>query len=322
MQDASTASSVSGGPGVGVVRLRRGFWGDFREFFFRGLGILLPSVITLALLWWAAGFLWVRVAEPINRAVRWGVVQGAPLVLSPKALPGWYTVTEAQVEAVRTERIRLGQAKAPTTDAARMKLDDTIRYQLRMSNLSEIWKRRFYLQPIGLVVAVILIYLAGLLVGNYLGRKIWFAIEKRAIRFPVIKQVYPSIKQIVEFMLGGGPQKNLLSSGRVVAVPYPRAGIWTVGLMTGETLMAIEDKAGVPCVTVFIPSTPTPFTGFTITVPAAEVVELPLSFDDAIRFVVSGGVLVPPSQSRSTIAASKASNELLPAAKGGDSPLA
>ncbi len=313
MQDASTASSGGGRPGVGVVRLRRGFWGDFREFFFRGLGILLPSVITLALLWWAAGFLWVRVAEPINRAVRWGVVQGAPLVLAPSALPGWYTVTESQVEAVRTERIRLGLAKAPTTDAARMKLDETIRYQLRMSNLSEIWKRRFYLQPIGLVVAVILIYLAGLLVGNYLGRKIWLAIEKRAIRFPVIKQVYPSIKQIVEFMLGGGPQKNLLSSGRVVAVPYPRVGIWTVGLMTGETLMAIEDKAGVPCVTVFIPSTPTPFTGFTITVPADEVVELPLSFDDAIRFVVSGGVLVPPSQSRQTVEASKASNQLPPA---------
>jgi uncharacterized membrane protein len=82
----------------------------------------------------------------------------------------------------------------------------------------------------------------------------------------------------------------------VVIVEYPRKGIWSLGLMTGETMRVIEAVAGVECVTVFIPSSPTPFTGYTLTVPRDSVIELPISLDEALRFVVSGGVLVPPSQ--------------------------
>jgi uncharacterized membrane protein len=81
-----------------------------------------------------------------------------------------------------------------------------------------------------------------------------------------------------------------------VAVEYPRKGLWSLGLVTGSTLRSIQERAGVPCVTVFVPSAPTPFTGWVIIVPVEDTIELPISIDDALRFAVSGGVIVPPTQ--------------------------
>ena len=82
-------------------------------------------------------------------------------------------------------------------------------------------------------------------------------------------------------------------------VEYPRKGIWSIGLVTGSPMSSMETEitrqAG-PSITVFIPSSPTPFTGYTITVPRDSVVELPITIDEALRFTISGGVLVPAHQ--------------------------
>ncbi|MCA9299512.1 MAG: DUF502 domain-containing protein, partial [Phycisphaerales bacterium] len=78
---------------------------------------------------------------------------------------------------------------------------------------------------------------------------------------------------------------------------YPRKGIWTVGLVTGTSMRRIKDEAGAPCLSVFVPSTPTPFTGFTVTVRTEDTIDLPISVDEAIRFFITGGVLVPEHQS-------------------------
>ena len=101
------------------------------------------------------------------------------------------------------------------------------------------------------------------------------------------------MKQIVDFLIGEDTSSKLPTSGRVVLVEYPRRGIYTVGLLTGGTLKSIEKVAGEPSVTVFIPSSPTPFTGYTINLAASEVFPIDITFDEAIRFVVSAGVLVP-----------------------------
>lgn len=266
---------------------------DFRTFFVRGLVILLPTIITLALFAWAGRFLWSNVAEPINGAVRWAVVAVTPSVTSKGDRPDWYEVNEAQVMEVRSERVRQGVLKADA-DAATIERDTKrIAAELREKNLARVWKQRVYLQPIGLIVAVVLIYLVGVLVGNYLGRRAFLMMERWATRVPIVKQVYPSVKQIVEFLVGGGPASKSMLSGRVVAIQYPSPGIWAIGLMTGDTVEAIQNAAGYECVTVFVPSSPTPFTGYTVTVAKSAVVDLPLSLDEALRFVVSGGVVVP-----------------------------
>ncbi len=272
------------------TKQRHTFGSDFRKFFFRGLAILLPSLVTLAIVFWAYNFLNNNIASPINAGVRTAVATLAPRILGEEDLAGmasWYLVTPEELAEAR-QRIRNPEISAETLTA-----------RVRAESLREVWDDRIYLSAIGFVVAIILVYLAGILVGNYLGRRTYQRLEGWLVRLPVIKQVYPNVKQVTDFLLGESDDKQkakLPSSGRVVLVEYPRKGIWTVGLLTGDTMRAIMEVAGEPCVTVFIPSSPTPFTGYTITVPAAEVHELPISFDEAIRFVVSGGVLVPPKQ--------------------------
>jgi len=266
---------------------RKTFLTDFRLFFGRGLGIVLPTVLTLALLLWAFSFLRNNVAEPINRAVRQVTAFVLPRVMPDHALPDWFMVTDAQVAERQAERTRLA---APRVS------DATVREAIRREAFTDWWRHRWYMQAIGFVVAIVLIYLAGLLVGNLIGRSIYLRFERLMTRLPVLKQVYPSVKQVVEFLVGGGAEQKMMSN-RVVVVEYPRQGIWSVGLLTGETMKAVEAIAGAQCVTVFIPSSPTPFTGYTITVPQDRVYELPISLEEALRFVVSGGVLVPPSQS-------------------------
>jgi uncharacterized membrane protein len=108
------------------------------------------------------------------------------------------------------------------------------------------------------------------------------------------KQIYPYVKQVTEFFVGDRDEKFQFS--RVVAVEYPRKGLWSVGLVTGETLRNIQDKAERDCMTVFIPSSPTPFTGYVITVPKEETIDLPITIDETFRFCVSGGVIVPENQ--------------------------
>lgn len=264
---------------------KKTFWDDFKTFFTRGLAILLPSVLTLALLWWAYGFLRDRVAEPINTTVRQVVIWGTPLAISEERLPDWYAVTDLELAERRAERDRQGFASLT---------NQTIEKRVRADAFAQWWHERWYMQAIGFVVALVLIYLAGLLVGNLIGRRTVAKVESFISSLPLFKQVYPSIKQVVEFLLGG--EERMLQSNRVVALEYPRKGVWSIGLMTGETMRSIEAIAGEECVTIFIPSSPTPFTGYTITVPKSSVVELPVSLDEALKFCVSGGVLVPASE--------------------------
>jgi len=263
----------------------RSFRSDFRIFFVKGLAILLPSVLTLWIVVQLFLFVQMKVAEPINVGIRFGVIRLAPTILPASKQPGWFVVTDEQVEQLAQERVR--QAQRPRSDAS-------LRSLIRERNLKEFWDEHWYLRTIGLAVAIILIYLAGRLLGGYLGRRIYTRLEQFFTRLPVVKQVYPHVKQVVEFIFG---EREKIKFSRVVLVEYPRKGIWTVGLMTGESMRTITENAGEECVTVFIPSSPAPFTGYTITAPRNETLDLPITVEEALRFVVTGGVLVPASQS-------------------------
>ncbi|MCH8053202.1 MAG: DUF502 domain-containing protein, partial [Planctomycetes bacterium] len=108
-----------------------------------------------------------------------------------------------------------------------------------------------------------------------------------------IRSLDPTVKQVTDFLFGD----RQIEFGGVVAVEYPRRGVWSLGLLTGPAMKTIEKTASADdLVTVFIPSSPTPVTGYTITVPRADVIELALSIDEALRFTISGGVIKPPSE--------------------------
>ncbi|MHC4976016.1 MAG: DUF502 domain-containing protein [Planctomycetota bacterium] len=260
------------------------FSGDFKKFFLRGLGILLPSVLTLWIVVQAYQFVERSVAQPINSGIRSAIIEVLPRVVEDQRLPEWFQVTDDQVARRRAQR---------QESALRHLTDDDLRAQIRAQNFRDWWDSHWYVRGIGLIVAIVLIYLAGRLLGGYIGRRIYLRLESMITRLPVIKQIYPSVKQIVEFLMGG---EQKIKFNRVVLVEYPRHGIYTVGLMTGSSMRDIESAATGDCITVFIPSSPTPFTGYTITVRKEDAIDLPITIDEALKFVVSGGVLVPEKQ--------------------------
>ena len=261
-----------------------------RKFFIRGLAILLPTVLTIWILVAAYGFVQANIAGPINAMVRESVLYGSEWSGRPFPAVDDASVAEFQADVqkdpalLRSYRsaVRRGEGEAWLERAARRR------------ELSLAWADYgIVFDLIGLIVAIVGIYAAGVLLGSYIGRRLYQRGEQFIARLPLVRTVYPAVKQVTDFLFGG---EEKLQFNRVVAVEYPRRGIWSVGMVTGDTMRSIQDRAGVECLTVFIPSSPTPFTGYVITVPASETIELPINIEDALKFAVSGGVVIPPNQ--------------------------
>jgi len=261
----------------------RTFGQDFKQFFGRGLAILLPSVLTLWILWQLALFVYSNVGEPINRSVRLVIIEVTPRVVSDDKLPSWFRVNADEVAQARQRPEFRSTARAS---------DERVRRFVRSEKLRDFWNDHWYLEMTGLVVAIVLIYFSGVLLGGLIGRRLYTRVEKLFGRVPGFKQVYPHVKQVTEMVLGDRP----IAFNRVVLVEYPRKGVYTVGLVTGSSMGSIRNEVGSDVVSIFVPSTPTPFTGFTITVPKDEVVDLPVKVEEAIRFFITGGVLVPDKE--------------------------
>jgi uncharacterized membrane protein len=143
----------------------------------------------------------------------------------------------------------------------------------------------------GFLIAVGIVCVVGAVLASVLGKTLWRQVEKFIMNTPLLKQVYPYIKQITDFFFAKEDAKRMFS--RVVAVEYPRKGVWSVGLVTGAGLKKIVDKEGKEFVTIFIATTPSPLTGFVIIAPKGDVIDLDMSIEDAFRFIVSAGLITP-----------------------------
>ena len=100
------------------------------------------------------------------------------------------------------------------------------------------------------------------------------------------------MKQVTDFLVGD----HDMEFNQVVAVQYPSAGIWSIGFVTGSSMRGVREHVGEEMISVLMPTSPMPATGFTVTVPKSKTVELDLTIDQAIQFVVSCGVVVPFNQ--------------------------
>jgi uncharacterized membrane protein len=162
----------------------------------------------------------------------------------------------------------------------------------------------------GFVLALIIVLAVGAMLASMFGRTLWRAVERLILRTPFFGQVYPYIKQLTDFMFSQQQQRKAAFS-RVIAVEFPRSGVWVVGLVTGSGIKEMADNIQKEFLTIFIPSTPTPFTGYTLMVPKEQTVDLDMTIEEAFRFVVSGGVIIPPT-SRSLNTADPSGSEVGP----------
>lgn len=143
---------------------------------------------------------------------------------------------------------------------------------------------------LGIVLALIIIFFLGFLGVFFRGRLLRF-IENLIHKVPLMNQIYPAIKLIVDFLVS----KDHPAFKLVVVVEYPRKGIYSLGFVTNDGPASVADKLGKKVYNVFIPLTPSPMTGMFLVVPEEEVVFLDITVEEALKLIVSGGVLNPKS---------------------------
>jgi uncharacterized membrane protein len=144
---------------------------------------------------------------------------------------------------------------------------------------------------IGFFIALLLVCIVGALLASVVGRALWRIVEVFIMGTPILRRVYPYVKQVTDFVLTPEEQQKMFS--RVVAVEYPRKGIWSIGFVTGSGLRRITESVQKEFLTVLIPNSPTPVTGYVIVVPKEQTIALEMTTEEAIRFAVSAGVIAP-----------------------------
>jgi len=226
----------------------------FKKAFFKGLAGILPALLTIVILVWCYQILRDYLGVHVNSAIEWLV---GIIGLEPAAV-----------------KINMFIA---TTISVHLAPADPASSELRLRPI------------IGIVLSLILIYILGSFISSYIGKKFFPKLEKMFLRVPIVKAVYPYARQVTDFFLGD----QTIKFERIVAIEYPRKGVYSVGFVTNEGLRDVRDKVGKRMLTVFMPASPTPVTGYPVMVPADEVIPLNISIDDALRFVITGGVVLP-----------------------------
>jgi len=152
----------------------------------------------------------------------------------------------------------------------------------------------FPVPGLGIVLSVLVVLITGMVVANLLGRKLVEGWESLLNRIPLVRSIYSAVKQILEtlFVAGGN------SFRKVLMVEYPRRGLWTLAFQTGSGTDEAHDKAGHRLVTVFVPTTPNPTSGFIILVPEEDIIELDMSVEDGLKLIMSLGVVIPPPRAK------------------------
>ena len=138
---------------------------------------------------------------------------------------------------------------------------------------------------LGIMLTVILIYILGVLVTNFLGKKIFNFGEKVVKKVPVVNIIYSTLKQITDTFT----KESKDTFKGAIYIEYPRKGLWTMAFISGESI----SKQGVAYYHVFVPTTPNPTSGFFLLVPQADSVKTGMSVENGLKTIISGGLLAP-----------------------------
>jgi len=285
--------------------------GPFRRAVLRGLGILLPPLLTVVIILWVAHTVEEYLLTPLSSTTRAAAVswfadirtpsepedraEAADVVLidgerHPLSSKGTITIGDEVYHRTDDgrfiplhvyEAVRVGVGRDPMPRTAK----EVYRWYVDHK-----WLPERFLVPIYLCLLLLVLYLLGKFLAAGVGHFFYHRIERLIHRVPLVSNVYSSIKQVTDFLFSGADMQYT----RVVAIEYPRAGMWTLGFITGDAMHDIQSTVDEPVVSAFIPHSPMPFTGFAVTVRKSETIDLTISVDQAIQFVISCGVVIPP----------------------------
>lgn len=142
---------------------------------------------------------------------------------------------------------------------------------------------------LGLVLTGLIILVTGVLAQNIIGERLVRLWESLLSRIPIVRSIYSSVKQVSDTILS--PSGNAFR--QALLVQYPRPGVWTVAFRTGSPAPEVLDKVPDEMVSVYVPTTPNPTSGFFLMMPREQIIELSMSVDQALKYVVSMGVVAP-----------------------------
>jgi uncharacterized membrane protein len=142
---------------------------------------------------------------------------------------------------------------------------------------------------LGLVLAIVLVMITGILVKNYIGHRVVALGEYILSGIPLVRPVYTAVKQVAQAMFGD----TAYAFQRSILVEYPRKGVWAIAFVTGKTYDGIQDKMDKEMINVFLPTTPNPTSGFYLVIPAEDTIPLDISVEEAFQLLISGGVVEP-----------------------------
>jgi uncharacterized membrane protein len=303
------------------------------QFFLKGLAIVLPPILTLVILVWIGQIVYGYVVSPVTTGVRFVVAEiidksrptsefvseptfpplkyvGSDYRLPPEVAQRYANEVEASgrnrnnpewLQKLADEAyLQFGERSVPYADfaevASRLRPADwpatvtglymelvTIRYFKSLGSLS----------ALATALTIIGLYFLGRFVTARMGQWLVSRFETLVLaRVPIISSVYSSVKQVTDFFFSERP----VAYNRVVAVEFPRRGIWTIGFAMGESLMELTLAAGEPMVSIMVPAAPMPMTGWVVTVPKSAIIDLNMTLDQAFQYFLSCGVLVPEHQ--------------------------
>ncbi|WP_169569116.1 DUF502 domain-containing protein [Sneathiella limimaris] len=147
----------------------------------------------------------------------------------------------------------------------------------------------FSVPGLGLFVAVLVLILIGFFTANFLGRSLLHFGERIVSRMPVIRTIYTALKQIIETVLA----QSSTSFRDVVLIEYPRKGLWAIAFVTSEAEGEIADLDDEAMISVFLPTTPNPTSGFLLFVPKKDLKFLHMSVEEGVKLVISAGMIWP-----------------------------
>lgn len=150
----------------------------------------------------------------------------------------------------------------------------------------------YLVNTISFFLTIFFIWTTGFLATHIFGRRLLLSIESILLKVPVLREIYLSVRKFIQFFT----QKKAFR--RVVLVEFPRKGVYSVGFITVEASGEIQEKTPSNVFSVFIPTTPNATTGFLIMVPSEDIIPLDIGVDEAIRLIISGGIIVPDKKIR------------------------
>ncbi len=266
----------------------------FRSAVIRGLGVLTPPLLTVVILLWVINTTREYLLVPVNTGVREAIVW----CLKGEIRDGLTITDENQRIAIEDgkpyKQLDSGQFVPLSVYERVQKKTDSGSIPHTANEMYERYVDVTFLQPhyaipCFLAVFILLVYILGKFmaagIGGFLADRFDLAIQ----RLPLVRSVYKAVKQVCDFFFS----EKQIQFKRVVAVEFPRPGMWSIAFVTSDGLGDIRAAANDAVLGVFIPSSPMPVSGYALTVLKREAVDLNITVEEAIQYLVSCGLVMP-----------------------------